>query len=157
MTSSIPGSCLQLPCGPAQVQLQPKPIQCLKLSYWLCGPSAGMSYLISRGGKKIPSFSQTAGPGFRNHCAQAASALVAFPRRVVLKHRFPICCSNSSSLHCLFTRTFTFGDHLANFSNPAFTLKCLGYVRTKVTPDWQQEPSPEPGDPGLPLLRVTFS
>lgn len=54
-TSNNPSSCPRTSCGAAWVQLQPKLIQRLKLNYWLCGPSAGRSYLISRGKqKKIP-------------------------------------------------------------------------------------------------------
>ena len=112
----------QIPLGAARVQLQPKLTRRWKLSYRLCGPSAGRSSLISRGRKKkIPSL-QSAGPAFKNCCAQVASVLATFPRRAVLKNHFPICCANISTLHHLFAWTCTFGDYLANFPKAAFSL-----------------------------------
>lgn len=73
------------------------------------------------------------------------SVLAAFPRRVVWKHHFPIWCSNSGNLHCLFTCTFTFGEYLANLSSQPSPWSAPGHICPRVTPDWQQEPWPEPG------------
>lgn len=81
---------------------------------------------------------------------QCPSFLIAFPRTGMLKHLFPICRSDRSSLHCLVTRTFAFGNYQANLPSPAFILKCSrARLHSKDGTDCQQEPSPEPGNAGL--------